>query len=130
MLSALTPKNLKNYSSEDALNIIMQTYQINAENYYLAFDLIQSKSWKKSERKKLADYYLSKLPFASNKPYIIFLKIMPLKELLEIISTKLPSDSSKMNLLIYHLESIQKNSILNEQENILLSEFIDKIKQA
>ena len=128
MFSALTPKTLQRYSSEEAAEIIMQTYPLHAENYSLAFDLIKSKSWKKPDRQKLASYYLSKLPFASDKPYLTFLKIMPLKELLAIIYTKLPLDSSKIELLIYHLENVKRNSFLNEDDDTLLSDFIDKIR--
>lgn len=119
-----TPKDLNNLSSSEAFKLILKNYPLDSKNYYFAFDLIQSRSWKHNERKKLAAYYLSNLPFASNKPYMCFLKIMPLREMLEILEKKIPQESPKVELLLYHLESILHENILNIKDNALLSDFI------
>lgn len=120
-------KELRTINNEEACNWIMRKYPVYSDNFSLAFKIIPHISWSRESRRKLANYYLSIQPFATEYPYLCFLKFMPLTELLSIIAKNLPKDLNKLDLVKYHLQTLLKSDdicISNKKE---LSEFIKKL---
>lgn len=112
---------------------LLNEYPLESKDYYLAFQIIPLFSWGRKERKLLMEYYLSKLPFASERPYLVFLKISPLKEFLDvldkIVDRKINND---LSLLSYHLDRIFKYEVNeNDYENnkLYLQEIMQKIEK-
>lgn len=120
-------KELRSINNEEACNWIMKKYPVDSANFSLVFKIIPHISWSRKVRRKLANYYLSIQPFATEYPYLCFLKVMPLKELLSIIAENLPKDFNKLELVKYHLQTLLKSDdicIANKKE---LLEFIKKL---
>ena len=77
--------------------------------------------------------HLRKLSFASERPYLIFLKLMPLNEFLTLLKSMiLESETKDLELLEYHLnrefnyhEYIQKN----EENKQLTNNFMHFLRE-
>ncbi|MDM1758049.1 MULTISPECIES: hypothetical protein [Acinetobacter] len=99
------------------LQWLFEHYPISAKDYYIAYFLIASDTWKKFERKAILEYYLQTLPHASDQYYLKLLKVIPLAEFIEVVDQiKTHLDDSKLDLLNYYLEPIIKNSTGNIDE--------------
>jgi len=98
-------EQLKGYDSEEAAQWLIDTYPFDSEEYWKAISLISHRSWKKGDQ----------LKFLSN--------------LIKVVREYVPSDSSDLDLLIYHLEPVLRKMVAKmgsgESE---LEEFITGIK--
>jgi hypothetical protein len=52
-------------------------------------------SWKTVDQVRLADHYLSKLPFASETPYAAFASFMSIKRLVGILQRHMPAEPDR-----------------------------------
>lgn len=111
-------------SSQDASDWLMQTYPAGSADYGDAMALMTHKSWKRADQVRLARHYLRKLPFASAKPYEVFLSFMKIDLFLKVIKEFLPSDSSDINLLIYHLRPALERAIKSDSDCELVKMFV------
>jgi len=122
-------EQLKGYDSEEAAQWLIDTYPFDSEEYWKAISLISHRSWKKGDQLKLARHYFKKVPFSSAKPYEAFASFMSLSNLIKVVREYVPSDSSDLDLLIYHLEPVLRKMVAKmgsgESE---LEEFITGIK--
>jgi hypothetical protein len=102
-------KNLRALSNETAADRIIHRYSLEAEDWYMVQFLIPHISWNKSNRMRLARYYLSHIPFADGRMFTLFLRIMPLREFLQALQPYLESqkeDRHAMELTRYYLKRV------------------------
>lgn len=109
-------EKLRKFNNEERCFWLLNKYPLENKEYYLVFQIIPHFSWGRKERKILMEYYLSKLPFLSERPYLSFLKISTLSDFLKIIEKIIDGKSNDdLSLLSYHLDRIFKYEI-NENE--------------
>ncbi|WP_445407342.1 hypothetical protein [Acinetobacter seifertii] len=125
-------KSLKKYTNEERCFWLLHNYPLNSEDYYLAFQLIPHFSWGKKERKILMNYYLHKLPFSSERPYLVFLKISPLSEFMKILEEIVTDKNNEdLTLLSYHLNRIFQYEIKKDVYNkhkVDIERLLNKLK--
>ena len=121
MENKMTLLYLRSLSNEQAMEWLIKNYPLYSDNYYMVFYLIPHLSWKKKYRRKLAEYYFAKLPFASDIPFTSFLKIMPPHEMLKIIDYVLSNDKKDLKsieLSLYYINNaLVKNNNGKEWDN-------------
>lgn len=122
-------EKLRKLNNQDRCLWLLDEYPLKNKEYFVVFQIIPHFSWGRKERKILMKYYLSKLPFSSERPYLVFLKIAPLREFLEVLSETIDSKiDDDLNLLHYHLDRIFKYEI-NEKEYEKNKSYIKEIMQ-
>lgn len=125
---------LRKLNNQERYIWLLNEYPLERKDYYQVFQIIPHFSWGRKERKLLMEYYLSKLPFSSERPYLVFLKISPLIEFLgvldKIVDSKINDD---LSLLSYYLNRIFKYEVNeNEYENnkLYVQEIMRKIEKS
>jgi hypothetical protein len=96
---------LQRMSSTEAADWLMNKFPIDGE-YGRVFSLLTHRSWLRPDQRRLADYYLQRIPFATARPYEAFASFMSLQQLTDVLKAKLPLASERMDLLRYHLEPV------------------------
>ncbi|WP_444998448.1 hypothetical protein [Aliikangiella sp. IMCC44359] len=124
----LNKEEFKKLSTDDACDWLCKEYPVESDSYGEVFAYLPLKSWSKSQQKILAKTYLKKAPFASSRPYEVFLSFMSVKKFLEIIEMYIPAEEDKLDLLKYHLKSVIKNLKKSEREVELIKEFVTRLE--
>ncbi len=89
------------------LQWLFEHYPITAKDYYIAYFLIASDTWNKSQRRAILEYYLQTIPHASEQYYLKLLKVIPLAEFIEVIDRiKMKLNDEDLDLLNYYLSPI------------------------
>ncbi len=88
--------------SNEAAEWLMAHHPVDSESAGEALIIASHLSWKKADQLRLADHYLSKLPFASSRPYEVFASMLPVHKLVAILKDKMPSNEADRDLLWYH----------------------------
>jgi len=94
--------HLRALESEEAAAWLVEKYPISNPDYWVAFKLISARSWRKSEQKSLARYYLCKKPFAHDGPYRVFSKIMSLSTFVMLLREFVPNNPDEIQLYSHH----------------------------
>lgn len=102
-------KTIRNLGSREAAEWLITNFNYEAGNAGEAFLVMQHRSWRKSEQKKLADYYLKNLPHRSDRGYKALLKIMALPTFIDAVSRCLPDGGEHPGLMAYHLRPLLKS---------------------
>lgn len=68
--------DLREKGSGEAANWLMEHYPVGGANSGEAFTIIPHLSWKRADQVRLAEYYLSGMPFAHAQPYEVFASFM------------------------------------------------------
>jgi hypothetical protein len=121
-------KELRKMTSEEAADWLIQNCPITAENSGDAFLLLPRISWQKCDQLKLANHYLSKIPYASHKPYEVFASFMQLGKLISVMENFLPPNDTDKALLRYHLGPILNRAAKSDSDQIAASVFMDRIQ--
>lgn len=125
-------EKLRNLNNEERCIWLLNEYPLDSKEYYLVFHIIPHFSWGRKDRKILMEYYLSKLPFSSERPYLVFIKISPLSEFLKTIEKIVDSkEDENLDLLTYHLDRILKYEISEneyEKNKIEIESILTKLK--
>ncbi|WP_313460687.1 hypothetical protein [Stenotrophomonas sp.] len=87
-----------------------------------------ARSWKRADQKRLADHYLARLPFASAKPYKVFLSFMAVPVFLSVLEKHLPRDKSGLDLLRYHLEPMLVLAAVTDKDSRVVQDFLARLK--
>jgi hypothetical protein len=95
--------DLRKMSSRDAADWLMDRYPAGSNDWGKAISLLRRRSWERADQVRLAHHYLSRLPFASPKPYEAFASFMQVSWLIDIVSEHIPSNEQDRSLLEYHL---------------------------
>lgn len=122
-------KKLRAMESAEAADWLMQTYAAESPEWWVAIRLIPERSWKRPDQLRLARHYLRKMPFASPKPYEVFAEIMSFGRLVEVLRECLPADTSKMDLLIYHLAPVLDTASKTELDRKLAEDFVGELSR-
>lgn len=119
-----TLTELRQKESADAASWLMKNCSIESENSGDAFLLIPRLSWKRSDQRKLAQHYLSRIPYASQKPYEVFASIMSIKTLVEVIEGLMPTNAADRDLLKYHLAPVLRDSAKSDEDRALVERLL------
>jgi hypothetical protein len=111
-------------NSGEAADWIIERYPLDSLNSGEAMTVISHLSWKKPDQVRLAEYYLSALPFANSKPYEVFASLVPLYKLVDILAKYVPSDDWGKKLLGYHAKSILEGAVKTPKDRDALQSFI------
>jgi len=106
---------LARMTSEEAAEWLMSRYPIDS-SYGEAFILLAHRSWRREDQRRLARYYLQRMPFASSKPYEVFASFMSLRALIPILKEYLPESTEDMQLLQYHLTPILRQLVRSDDD--------------
>ncbi|MDF3864917.1 hypothetical protein P3W53_10610 [Pseudomonas denitrificans (nom. rej.)] len=121
-------EQLVGMDSKRAADWLMSEYPIDSESYGEAILLIPHRSWKRSDQKRLAQYYFMKLPFSGPGGYEAFASFMSIKLLLECVRARLPMTESDKNLLLYYLTPVLSKSAKNDGDRRLIDDFIEGLE--
>lgn len=110
-------------SSEQAAEWLISKYPISSPHCGEALVLISHRSWKRSEQRKLARYYLRKVPFAAGRAYEALASIMPARVLLSELIEYMPEEKGDIDLLVYYLFPVLSKYTRNELDVRAVKEF-------
>nr|WP_315395163.1 hypothetical protein [uncultured Duganella sp.] len=117
---------LKGLSSEDAANLLMEIFPIDAPNYSEAFQLMARRSWKKTDQRRLARYYLLKTPFATSTPYEVFASFMSLPTLISLVEEALADKPIERPFIAYHVTPVLKKHVKTDKDRQLVDRFVNE----
>ncbi|WP_204325317.1 hypothetical protein [Stenotrophomonas maltophilia] len=106
---------------------LMSYAPLKSDNYRDAFVLMKCRSWPRVEQKKLANYYLHGVPFASSYPYAVFLSFMSVRSFLSCLDAFIPEAGAYRDLLAYHLGPVLDRAGKNDSDRVLIAEFMGRI---
>ncbi|WP_157969779.1 hypothetical protein [Pseudomonas huaxiensis] len=118
---------ISDMSSEQAAEWIMNRYPLHSSDYGEAFILIPHRSWSRSEQRKLANYYLRKIPFAGGRSYESLASIMPARVLLVEVYKYLPDNKLDLELLIYYLTPALLKCARADQDVQAVEDFLREV---
>lgn len=116
--------------SAEAADWLMREYPIESKDYGEALLLLPHRSWKRSDQKRLAKYYFSKLPFASSRGYEAFTAFMSTRLILDCMKEYLPKDKGQLDLLRYNAVPALMRAAKNETGHQLIQDFEEQIRIA
>jgi hypothetical protein len=93
---------LRKMPSSDAADWLLQHYPRGGEGIIL----LEHISLRKADTRRLAEQYLSGAPFAQDRPYRVFSKLLGLPGLIRILRATPTRTASDADLLAYHLEPL------------------------
>jgi hypothetical protein len=102
---------LRGLESAEAADYVLRTYPLEALQWGRALDLIASRSWKREDQVRLAEHYLSRIPYASALPYEVFAGLLPFADFVRIIQHYWPKAQCDHGLLCYHLAPLVKRYV-------------------
>jgi hypothetical protein len=101
-----TAADLRATPSKEAADWLMARYPVGTSEWGKALILLNHVSVRKADLRRLACHYLNRAPYAQDRPYRVFAKLLGLKELLAVLAERPPSNEPDTNLLLYHLRPI------------------------
>lgn len=114
--------------SSAAADWLLEQYPAGSADYGTAFALMAARSWKRADQKRLADHYLARLPFASAKPYQVFLSFMSVPVFLSVLEKHLPTDEADLALFRYHLEPMLIRAAATDKDCMVVQDFLCRMK--
>lgn len=97
---------LRKMPSSAAADWLLQHYPRGGEGIIL----LEHISLRKADTRRIAKQYLSGAPFAQDRPYRIFAKLLGLSELIRILGVSPTRTANDAELLAYHLEQLIRQS--------------------
>lgn len=113
-------------SSEDALRSIFSSYPVDSEYYWMAFDLLSRRTWKRSDRIKIAKYYLKKMPFSGPKIYDFFSNFISVRDFIYALDENMPREANDRDLVFYFLLPILMRRVRTDKERVVFDNFLKK----
>ncbi len=104
----IEPSQLRQMSSADAVDFLIENLPISYENYshYQAISLLSCRSWKAEDQNRLAEYYFSAMDSFQSSAFIEFLKIMPKNRFIRSFLKKINGvDEKDIDLVLYRVRS-------------------------
>lgn len=120
--------DLRKKNSSDATDWLLERYPIDGADWYEALTIIPHLSWKNADKVRLADFYLTRMPFASSQPYEAFASFIGLPRLIDIIRKYVPSDDRKKDLLEYHLAPVLRRAAKTAEDQAAVQTFLLELK--
>jgi hypothetical protein len=119
---------LRKLPSHEAADLILERYPLDSSMWGNVITLIEHLSWKVPDQVRLAEYYLSRLPHASDRGYSVFLNMMQLERVLAVIERHWPQNTADVDLLLYYLRPVLKKASTNDRQATLVAEWLQKIE--
>jgi hypothetical protein len=93
-------------------------------------DLLRHRSWTKSDQDRLARYYLRRLPFASSRPYEVFLSFMSVRNFVNHLDRLLPYIAGQdLSLLLYHVEPLLNQAATSPSDQAAAATFLSQARE-
>lgn len=109
--------DLRKMGSSEAADWLMAHYPVDSGSAGEALIMASHLSWKKADQLRLADHYLSKLPFASARPYEVFASMLPVHRLVAILKDRIPSEEADRDLLWYYAGPVLTRAAKTAQDH-------------
>ncbi|MBU4632706.1 hypothetical protein V8U11_22290 [Pseudomonas chlororaphis] len=119
---------LAKMDSAQAADWLIGKYPIDSIDYGEAILLIPQRTWKRSDQRRLAQYYFAKLPFSGARGYESFASVMSIKLIIECVRAFLPMEESRVGLLLYYLVSALERAAKNDTDRKLIREFVSEVQ--
>ena len=116
-------------SSDQAADWLMDKYPIESADWGEAMLLIPHRTWKRSDQKRLAQYYFRRLPFSGPRGYESFAAIMSIKLLVGCVTEAVPAEASRVELLLYYLIPALNRAAKNDLDRQLITDFVMKFSE-
>jgi hypothetical protein len=122
-----TISDLRRRGSSGAADWLMEEYPVGNSNSGEALTIILHLSWKKPDQQRLADHFLSGLPFASARPYEAFASFMSVPSLIEVMRKYLPSCDRKQ-LFEYHVAPVLARAAKTPADREAVETFLAEVR--
>lgn len=119
--------DLRKLGSSEAADWLMAHHPFDSESAGEALIMASHLSWKKADQLRLADHYLSKLPFASARPYEVFASMLPVHRLVAILKGRIPSEEADRDLLWYHAGPVLTRSAKTAQDREAVQSLMSEV---
>lgn len=119
--------DLRHRGSNEAADWLTEHYPAGSANSGDALTIISHLSWKRPDQQRLADHYLSGIPFASARPYEVFASFMKVSPLIEIMRKYIPSDDRKQ-LFEYHAAPVLMRAAKTSADQEAVRGFLAELK--
>ncbi|WP_338697437.1 hypothetical protein V5279_11710 [Bradyrhizobium sp. 26S5] len=120
--------DLRSKSSSEAADWLMKHYPVGSTGAGEAITIVQHLSWKKSDQTRLAEYYLSGIPFASARPYEVFASFMQTRRLVDIMRKHIPNNDRKQ-LLEYHAGPVLTRAAKTPEDHEAVQSFLAEVRR-
>ena len=122
-LKSLSEK-LRGMTSQEAADWLLDNYDIHSPNVGDVYTLVQHRSWRRKDQRRLAKKYLSNLPHASDRGYRAFLSFMAIPVFLDVLGNCCSLSRSEIDLLLYYLLPALHKNAKNASDKREISKFI------
>lgn len=85
------------------------------------------RSWEKRDQIRLARYYLSRIPFASARPYEAFASFMSVASLTTVLQEFVPVSADRHDLLLYHLSPVLHRKARSDKDRAIVRNFLNSL---
>jgi hypothetical protein len=92
--------------SAEAADWILDTYPAGQPDWGEAILLMEHVSLRRADWERLARHYLTMGPYAQDRPYRLFLRMLGVPRFVEIMQQCVAGGSDRLDLLRYHLEPL------------------------
>ncbi len=108
---------------------LVKHFPLESEQWGKALILLDRARFPKKEAQQLARYYLARAPYASDRPYRVFAKLLGVEGLLKVLGDILPQLRPRADLLLYHLKPLLAGSA-NEADRLAATDFVTSLSTA
>lgn len=99
-------EKLRSLESAAAADYILRTYPLEALQWGRALELVALRTWNREDQVRLAEHYLSRIPFASALPYEVFASLLSFGDFAKVIQSHWPKAECDNGLLCLHLTPV------------------------
>jgi len=120
-------RDLRKKDSSEAANWLMEHYPAGGPNSGEALKIISHLSWKKADQVRLAEKYLSGVPFADARAYEVFASLMKLPRLIEIMRKYIPR-GDRRQLFEYHVAPVLRRAAKTPEDEKAVQSFLAEVR--
>jgi hypothetical protein len=119
--------HLRRLSSSDAATWLMEKFPTNTNNWGEALIAMPHRSWERPDQIRLANYYLAKIPYASERGYEAFASFMSIARMISVLRSYIPPAAEDKRLLAYHLGPTLRRKAMSDTDKALIRSFLDDL---
>jgi hypothetical protein len=117
--------DLRKKGSTEVADWLMQQYPAGSGE---AMIILAHLSLKRMDQVRLAEHYLSRLPFADARPYKTFASFMQVRRLVEIMRKHIPTDNRDKQLLEYYAAPVLNRAAKTAEDREAVQRFLAELK--
>jgi hypothetical protein len=118
---------LRQKSSKAATDWLLTRYPVGSADWGNALTLLEHISLRHADRMVTARHYLSRIPYASDRPYRVFAKLLQLDDLVRVLSDSLPTAPEDRKLVRYHVEPVLRGMDGSESAKEIVDLFVSTL---